>query len=118
LKLLRACLKKIIETRCGRFGVPPLGGFRAVPPKGGTPNRVFKQSLRPPLVASKAPRELALSSGGRFGLRRDFGLRFGLGVDRLPLQIGIPTFSFLSFVVLLAHNYLYITNSLRLFSAL
>src|ERR1035437_7690919 len=43
---LRACLKKIIETRCGRFGAPPLGGFHAVPPKGGTPNRVFKQALR------------------------------------------------------------------------
>jgi hypothetical protein len=42
---VRACLKKIIETRCGRFGVPPLGGFRAVPPKSGTPNRVFKQAL-------------------------------------------------------------------------
>jgi hypothetical protein len=43
---LRACLKKTIETRCGRFGVPPLGGFCAAPPKGGTPNRVFKQALR------------------------------------------------------------------------
>ena len=42
---LRACLKKTIETRCGRFGVPPLGGFCAAPPKGGTPNRVFKQAL-------------------------------------------------------------------------
>ncbi|HEY5480747.1 MAG TPA: hypothetical protein VIL39_04650, partial [Verrucomicrobiae bacterium] len=76
------------------------------------------ETTKTPLFASKAARELALPSGGRFGLRRDFGLRFGLGVDLLPLQIGIPTFSFLSFVVLLAHNYLYITNSLRLFSAL
>jgi DNA-binding NarL/FixJ family response regulator len=42
---LRACLKKTIETRCGRFGVPPLGGFCAPPPKGGTPNRIFKQAL-------------------------------------------------------------------------
>ena len=44
-RTLRACLKKIIETHCGRFGVPPLGGFRAAPPKGGTPNRIFKQAL-------------------------------------------------------------------------
>jgi integrase len=28
------------------FGVAPPGGFRAAPPKGGTPNRVFKQALR------------------------------------------------------------------------
>ena len=28
---IRACLKT-------RFGVPPLGGFRTAPPKGGTPN--------------------------------------------------------------------------------
>jgi hypothetical protein len=42
---LRACLKKTIETRCSRYGVPPLGGFCAAPPKGGTPNRVFKQAL-------------------------------------------------------------------------
>jgi hypothetical protein len=38
-------LKKTIETRCSRYGVPPLGGFCAAPPKGGTPNRVFKQAL-------------------------------------------------------------------------
>ncbi|MEI6782052.1 MAG: hypothetical protein WCQ21_14160 [Verrucomicrobiota bacterium] len=43
---LRACLKQTIETRCRWFGVPPLGGFCATPPKGGTPNRVFKQALR------------------------------------------------------------------------
>jgi hypothetical protein len=42
---LRACLKKTTETLCGRFGVPPLGGSCAAPPKGGTPNRVFKQAL-------------------------------------------------------------------------
>ena len=45
-KCVRACLKKTIEARCSRFGVPPLGGFCAAPPKGGTPNRVFKKALR------------------------------------------------------------------------
>jgi len=39
-------LKTIIETHCGRFGVPPLGGFCAAPPKGGTPNRVFNPALK------------------------------------------------------------------------
>jgi sialate O-acetylesterase len=45
-KLFRACLKRTIETWCGRFGAPPLGGFGAAPPKGGTPIRIFKQPLR------------------------------------------------------------------------
>src|ERR1035438_9792501 len=39
---LRACLKKSIKTRHGRYGVPPLGGFRTAPPKGGTPYRVAR----------------------------------------------------------------------------
>ena len=38
-------MKKTIETRGGRFGVPPLGGFRAAPLKGRTSNRIFKQAL-------------------------------------------------------------------------
>ena len=42
----QSLFEKITETRCGRFGVPPLGGFRAAPPKGGTPNRILKQALR------------------------------------------------------------------------
>jgi trimeric autotransporter adhesin len=29
-----------------RFGVPPLGGFRAAPPNAGTPNRISKRVLR------------------------------------------------------------------------
>jgi hypothetical protein len=57
---LRACLKKTIETRYGRFGVPPLGGFCAAPPKGGTPNRVFKQALRP------IPRSCSLKAALRY----------------------------------------------------
>src|ERR1022692_4440588 len=32
--------------RCAGFGVPPLGGFRAQPPKGGTPNLPW-QAARP-----------------------------------------------------------------------
>jgi hypothetical protein len=56
--------------------------------------------------------------GGRLGLGRGFGLGFGFGVNLLALQIGRPPFPLFSFVVLLAHNDLYITDSLRLFSAL
>jgi hypothetical protein len=58
------------------------------------------------------------ASGGRLGLGRGFGLGFGFGRLFLPLEIGHAPFPLLSFVVLLAHNDLYITNSLRLFSAL
>jgi hypothetical protein len=57
-------------------------------------------------------------SGWRFSLGRGFGLGFGFGVNLLSLQIGRPPFPLLRFVVLLAHNDLYITNSLRLFNAL
>jgi hypothetical protein len=57
-------------------------------------------------------------SGCHFGLGRGFGLAFSLGRRFLPLQIRLPPFPLLCFVVLLAHIDLYITNSLRLFSAL
>jgi hypothetical protein len=57
-------------------------------------------------------------SGGRFTFGRGFGLGLGFGINLLPLQIGQPPFPLLSFIVLLAHNDLYFTNSLRLFSAL
>src|ERR1035437_1571734 len=57
-------------------------------------------------------------SGDGFGLGRGFSLGFGLGGRFLPLQIGLAAFSFLSFVVLLAHNTLYIPDAFRLFSAL
>jgi hypothetical protein len=57
-------------------------------------------------------------SGGRLGLGWGFGLGFAFGRLLLPLEIGHAPFPLLSFVVLLAHNDLYITNSLRLFSAL
>jgi hypothetical protein len=43
-------------------------------------------------------------SGGSFALGRAAGLGFGFGGCFLPLQIGIPSFPLLSFVVLLAHN--------------
>jgi hypothetical protein len=38
--------KKLFEKALAmlrlRFGVPPLGGVRALPPKGGTPNQGFQ----------------------------------------------------------------------------
>src|SRR2546425_2934378 len=43
---LRAYLKNPTEIRSLRFGVPPLGGSGAVPPKGGAPNAVFRHALR------------------------------------------------------------------------
>src|ERR1035438_6639861 len=43
---LRACLKKPVEHRRFRFGVPPLGGFHAAPPKSGTPNLIIRHALR------------------------------------------------------------------------
>jgi hypothetical protein len=46
-------------------------------------------------------------SGGSFAFRRAFGLGFGFGARFLALQIGIPSFPLLSFVVLLAHNSLH-----------
>jgi hypothetical protein len=76
------------------------------------------------LSAPKPPAAAAVNkfwrspSGRSLGLGRHFGPVFGLGSHLLPLQIRVPPFSFLCFVVLLAHNDLYITNSLRLFSAL
>jgi hypothetical protein len=63
---LSARLKRTLETRCGRFGVPPLGGFSTAPPKGGTPNRIFKQPLSAPfhicayVTAATAYRRLKL----------------------------------------------------------
>src|SRR5436309_7178492 len=42
VRLLRACLRNPTEIRSLRFGVPPLGGSGAVPPKGGTPNAIFQ----------------------------------------------------------------------------
>jgi hypothetical protein len=57
-------------------------------------------------------------SGGRFAFGRSFGLGFGFGGRLLALQIGIPPFPFLSFIVLLAHNTLYIQDAFRLFSVL
>src|SRR3989454_4739668 len=41
-----ACLKNPTEIRSLRFGVPPLGGSGAVPPKGGDPNAIFRHALR------------------------------------------------------------------------
>jgi hypothetical protein len=46
-------------------------------------------------------------SGGGFAFRRAFGLGLGFGACLLALQIGIPSFPLLSFVVLLAHNSLH-----------
>src|SRR2546425_650592 len=43
--ILRAYLKNPTEIRSLRFGVPPLGGSGAVPPKGGTPNAIFRHAL-------------------------------------------------------------------------
>src|SRR5204863_4375518 len=40
----KACLE--IRLRLPRFGVPPLGGSRALPPEGGTPNGIFRQALK------------------------------------------------------------------------
>jgi hypothetical protein len=48
-------------------------------------------------------REKRLSGGG-YALGRAAGLSFDFGGHFLPLQIGIPPFPLLSFVVLLAHN--------------
>lgn len=41
---IRRCLRPPAWTP--RFGVPPLGGFRAQPPKSATPNRIFNHALR------------------------------------------------------------------------
>ena len=57
-------------------------------------------------------------SGGRFGFGRSLDLGFCLGAGFLALQVGIPPFPLLSFIVLLAHNTLYIPNTFRLFEAL
>ena len=44
---LRACLKNPTEIRSLRFGVPRSArGSGAVPPKGGTPNAIFRHALR------------------------------------------------------------------------
>ncbi len=42
LEYLRACLKTHLGFKTAAFGVPPSGGFRALPPEGGTPNRGFQ----------------------------------------------------------------------------
>ena len=42
---VRACLKNPTEIHSLRFGVPPLGGSGVVPPKGGTPNAIFRHAL-------------------------------------------------------------------------
>ena len=59
-----------------------------------------------------------IPSGGRFAFGCNLGLGFGFGDRLLALQISIPSFPLLSFVVLLAHNTLYIPDVLRLFTAL
>jgi hypothetical protein len=46
-------------------------------------------------------------SGSSVAFRRAFGLGFGFGARLLALQVGIPSFPLLSFVVLLAHNSLH-----------
>src|SRR2546422_7873712 len=45
-RVIRACPKNPTEVRSLRFGVPPLGGSGAVPPKGGTPNAIFRHVLK------------------------------------------------------------------------
>jgi hypothetical protein len=57
-------------------------------------------------------------SGVRFCWRRSFGRGFGFSACFLALQISIPPFSFLSFIVLLAHITLYIRDAFRLFGVL
>src|SRR5438552_1848905 len=56
---LRACLKNPTEIRSLRFGVPRSErGSGAVPPKGGTPNAIFRHALRPPALTA-LPADLA-----------------------------------------------------------
>ncbi len=42
---LRECLKDRLESSRARFGVPALAGPRVRPPKGGTPNGIFRHAL-------------------------------------------------------------------------
>jgi hypothetical protein len=46
-------------------------------------------------------------SGGGFAFGRSLGLGFGFGGLLLALQIGISSFPFLGFVILLAHKTLH-----------
>jgi hypothetical protein len=80
-------------------------------------NREIIHNGKPPAAAA-ANKFSGSPSGGCLGLGRDLGLGFGLGARFLPLQIGHAAFPFLSFVVLLAHNTLYIPDAFRLFNAL
>jgi hypothetical protein len=53
---------------------------------------------------------------GRSGRRG--GLAFCPGPDLSPFEVGLAALAFLSFIVLLAHTFLYFLNPIRLFSAL
>jgi len=52
--MLNVCMKNRTEIRGLRFGVPPLGGSRAEPPKGGTPNAGFRNALKKILFCGAA----------------------------------------------------------------
>jgi hypothetical protein len=69
-------------------------------------------------IDSGGGEQLSFLSGSRFGCGSGFGRGLGLGGRFLALQIGIPPFPFLSFIVLLAHNTLYIPDVFRLFGLL
>jgi hypothetical protein len=62
---------------------------------------VYIRKDHPPRVASAQKTKL---SGFGFALGRAACRGFDFGGHFLPLQIGIPSFPLLSFVVLLAHN--------------
>src|SRR5258708_10768922 len=43
--MIRECLKNMPGICGPKIGVPPSGGSRVLPPKGGTPNRISKHAL-------------------------------------------------------------------------
>jgi hypothetical protein len=76
------------------------------------PGKTKDHPMRVVCIDGKKP------SGLRFCWRRSFGRGFGFSARFLALQIGIPPFSFLSFIVLLAHITLYIRDAFRLLGVL
>jgi len=87
-------------------------------PRCSPKKAVSVHRTRPPVAGGLDQRTAKPSEGCSSG-RRSFDLAFVIAGSFLPLQIGLPPFPILRFVVLLTHNNaLYFTNALRLFNTL